>query len=257
MKMTFVRRALTGIAVLLAAAGCVAASDPPSLKGTGWVLSGLPGRTLVPEATATIRFEADRAHGTDGCNRFSAGVTTTAAAIRLEPNAASTQMACPESVTDQASAFLGALRKANAWRMEGSDLQLLDGAVVVATFAPQATTLAGTSWSVTGYNNGKQAVASVLRDTTLGFAFTDDGKVAGSAGCNRFTGTYSSEGEALSFGPLATTRKECPEPEKLKEQEKQFLAALGSVATARFEGDRLELHTKDGALAVSARRENP
>ncbi len=255
MKNTFLLRAVTGAAVLLVAAGCVAAAEPPALKGTGWVLSGLPGRTLVPEATATIRFDADRASGSDGCNRYSSGVTTTAAAIRFEPKAASTQMACPENVADQASAFLGALRRASAWRMEGGDLQLLEGAVLVATFAPQATTLAGTSWSVTGYNNGRQAVASVLRETTLGFAFADGGKVAGSAGCNRFTGTYTAKGEALSFGPLATTRKECPEPEKLMEQEQQFLSALGTVATARFEGDRLELRTKDGALAVSARRE--
>ena len=70
MKTTFLLRAMTVVAVLPFAAGCVTASEPPSLKDTGWVLSGLPGRTLVPEATATIRFEADRAHGTDGCNRY-------------------------------------------------------------------------------------------------------------------------------------------------------------------------------------------
>jgi heat shock protein HslJ len=256
MKKTFVRCVMTGIAALLVAAGTLVASDQPSLKGTGWVLSGLPGRTLVAEATATIRFEADRAHGTDGCNRYSSGVTTSAAAIRFDPKAASTQMACPQDVTDQASAFLGALARAKAWRMEGRNLQLLDGAVVVATFEPQAKTLAGTAWSVTGYNNGKQAVASVLLDTTLGFAFADDGKVAGSAGCNRFTGTFTSKGEALSFGPLATTRKACPKPEGIMEQEQQFLTALGTVATARLEGDRLELRAKDGALAVSARKDS-
>ena len=254
MKKTFVRRAITCVAALLAAAGTAVASDQPSLTGTGWVLSGLPGRTLVPGATATIRFEADRAHGTDGCNRYSSKATAAAGAIHFDPKAASTQMACPQDVMDQASVFQGALLRANAWRMEGGQLQLLDGAAVVATFAPQAKTLAGTSWRVTGYNNGKQAVASVLQDTTLGFAFTNDGKVEGTAGCNRFTGTYASKGAALSFGPLAATRMMCAKPEKIMEQEQQFLTALGTVATARFEGDRLELRAGDGALAVSARK---
>lgn len=257
MKKTFVRRAVTCVAALLAAAEIAVASDQTSLTGTGWVLSGLPGRTLVPGVTATIRFEADRIHGTDGCNRYSSKVTASAGVIHFDPDAASTQMACPQDVMDQASVFQGALRRANAWRMEGGQLQLLDGAAVVATFAPLAKTLAGTSWRVTGYNNGKQAVASVLQDTRLGFAFANDGKVEGTAGCNRFTGTYASDGAALSFGPLAATRMACAKPEKIMEQEQQFLTALGTVATARFEGDRLELRAGDGALAVSARKVSP
>jgi len=136
-------------------------------------------------------------------------------------------MACRQDVMDQASVFQGALLRANAWRMEGGQLQLLDGAAVVATFAPQTKTLAGTSWRVTGYNNGKQAVASVLQDTTLAFAFTNDGKVEGTAGCNRFTATYASKNAALSFGPLAATKMMCAKPEKIMEQEQQFLTALG------------------------------
>jgi len=254
MKKTFVRRAVTCFAALLAATGTAAASDQPSLTGAGWVLSDLPGRTLVPGAAATIRFEADRAHGTDGCNRYSSKVTVSAGAIHFDARAASTQMACRQDVMDQASVFQGALLRANAWRMEGGQLQLLDGAAVVATFAPQTKTLAGTSWRVTGYNNGKQAVASVLQDTTLAFAFTNDGKVEGTAGCNRFTATYASKDAALSFGPLAATKMMCAKPEKIMEQEQQFLTALGTVATARFEGDSLELRAGDGALAVSARK---
>jgi heat shock protein HslJ len=35
------------------------------------------------------------------------------------------------------------------------------------------------------------------------------------------------------------------------EQEQQFLKALGTVATARLEGERLELRTATGALAAT------
>jgi heat shock protein HslJ len=43
----------------------------------------------------------------------------------------------------------------------------------------------------------------------------------------------------------------CPQPAGLMEQEQQFLKALQTVATARFEGDRLELRTADGAMAAT------
>ena len=38
------------------------------------------------------------------------------------------------------------------------------------------------------------------------------------------------------------------------EQEQAFLKALATARSARFEGDRLELRTEDGALAASFTR---
>ena len=125
-----------------------------------------------------------------------------------------------------------------------------DGAVL-ARFAAQSQSLAGTSWNVTGYNNGKQAVVSVLNGTSLTMAFTSDGRVGGSAGCNRYTATYIVDGQKLTIGPAAATRIMCTRPESVMEQERQFLQALEMVATARFEGDRLELRTAGGQLAVT------
>jgi heat shock protein HslJ len=81
-------------------------------------------------------------------------------------------------------------------------------------------------------------------------SFAADGRVSGSAGCNNFMGTYTASGSSLKFGPAATTRKMCAQP-GVMEQEQQFLKALESVATIRQEGDRAELRTADGALAVS------
>lgn len=37
-----------------------------------------------------------------------------------------------------------------------------------------------------------------------------EGRVAGSTGCNRLTGSFRQEGEALSLDPVATTRMACP-----------------------------------------------
>ena len=119
---------------------------------------------------------------------------------------------------------------------------------------PTQENLTGTSWRVTGYNNGRQAVVSVLSGTELKMAFSADGRVSGSAGCNNFIGTYTVSGSALKFGPAATTRKLCARP-GVMEQEQQFLKALETVATIHQEGARAELRTADGALAVSLQKD--
>lgn len=232
------------------------AADPPRVHGTAWVLAELPGRTLVPGSSVTLRFEDARAVGTDGCNRYGVGYSTSGSRLQFEPRGISTQMACEPELMQQADAFMTSLTSAQAFRMDEGQLQLFgaDGAVLVR-FNEQPEGLAGTAWVVTGYNNGRQAVVSVLNGTELTMEFSADGRVAGSAGCNRYTGSFSQDGKELGFGPTAATRRMCVEPEGVMEQEQQFLEALETVATARQEADRLELRTGDDALAVSLQQQ--
>lgn len=242
--------------LLPACAAMPPAADSPVLEGTAWVLSALSGRTLAAGTTVTLRFDAGRASGSDGCNRYSSPYTAKGSELEFGTGGASTQMACPPDVMQQAAAYTSSLHAARSYRVEGGRLQLLgaDGAVL-ATLVPQPQGLAGTSWRVAGYNNGRQAVVSVMAGTSLTLAFLADGRVGGSAGCNNYSATYTSAGESLGFGPTATTRKMCAGPERIMEQEKQFLTALEAVVSARQEGDRLELRTADGALAVALTRE--
>ena len=252
------RLALAGLVVsgLLSACTSVSpAAETPSLDGTAWVLSALPGRPVEPGTIVTLRFDGGRAGGVDGCNRYVTSYSADGANLRLLASGASTQMACPRPVMLQAVVFMQRLADTQAYRIEGGELQLLGGdGEVLAKFAPQAQTVAGTEWRVTGYNNGRQAVVGVLAGTTLTMAFAADGKVSGSAGCNPYMGTYAQSGESLRFGPSATPYKTCDEPEGVMQQEQAFLKSLQLVATARREGDRLELRSADGALAVALDR---
>lgn len=242
--------------VLAACASMPPGGDPVDLDGTAWVLSSLPGRSLLPDVEATARFEGGRVQGTDGCNRYTAPYTTKGSSLQVGAKGPTTRMACPPAVMRQAEAFIGALARAGTYRVVDGQLQLAstDG-TVLATLSAQPRSLAGTSWRVTGYNNGKQAVVGVLAGTGLTMAFSTDGKVSGSAGCNNFTAPYSGEGQTLALGPVATTRKICATPDRVMEQEQQFLQALATAASARFEGRRLELRTATGALAVALVRE--
>jgi heat shock protein HslJ len=258
MPTSSLRAALLLLAASLAGCAPVTAnSEAPSLDGTAWILSSLPGRTLVGRQPITLRFEGGRVAGSDGCNRYSGPFTTEGDTLSIKNAVASTMMACePPELMEQAREFTAALAGSKGYRVVDGQLQLLgDGGKTLATFAAQSRALAGTSWRATGINNGRGAVASIVRGTTVTLAFDANGRASGSAGCNSFTAGYEASAPKLRFKAPAATRRMCA-GEGVMEQEAAFLTALESVDTMRFEGDRLELRRADGALAVGLMRED-
>ena len=238
--------------MVLACATVGSAGSGDALTDTGWKLSALPGQTSLTGRPATLHFSEGRVHGSDGCNRYSGTYNAAGEKFNISENLALTKMACPEPLMRQAEAFTRALTKASAWRKEAGQLVLLDsGGRELATLAAQPQDLAATSWRVTGYNNGKQAVVGILAGSELTLAFAADGKLAGAAGCNNYTASFTTFGERIEIGQAAATRKVCSQPEGIMEQEDRFLNALASAATWRLDGDRLELRTAAGALALS------
>jgi heat shock protein HslJ len=71
-----------------------------------------------------------------------------------------------------------------------------------------------------------------------------DGRVSGTAGCNRFTGSYSHNSNVLTFDSMATTKMMCPEKQMV--QEASFMALLNGKVTKRF--------TVDGNLIIANER---
>jgi heat shock protein HslJ len=74
--------------------------------------------------------------------------------------------------------------------------------------------------------------------------FQPAGRVSGSDGCNRFTGTYTLKGDAVSFGQMAGTRMACINASA--EIEQAFRVALQSATRLNVVGDRLELFDGTG-----------
>lgn len=242
-----------GLLSAIGLAGCRSTNtvtEPASLDGSAWVLASLPGRSLVPDATPTARFEAGRVAGSDGCNRYSMPFTAQGSVIQIGPIGPSTQMACSESTMVQAEAFTTALRTARSFQGGDGTLDLLaaNGAVV-ATLVAQARSLAGTSWSVVNINNGRQAVVGMVSDSTVTMVFDTQGRVSGTTGCNQYTAEYRADGDTLQFSSVAATRLACAD-QALTEQEQAFLRALESVATLSVEGNRLDLRQANGELGM-------
>jgi heat shock protein HslJ len=73
--------------------------------------------------------------------------------------------------------------------------------------------------------------SGVLDNVQATLTFPETAKVAGNGSCNRFFGPAEINGDAIKLGPLASSRKACPEA--VMNQETKYLEAL--QAAERFE----------------------
>ena len=230
------------------------------LVGTTWqALSYNNGKQAVVSVLTgteiTAVFGADgQLTGSAGCNNYMAGYTVDGDAITIGP-AASSMMMCaePEGVMEQETAYLTSLTTAATYSIQGDQLELrtADGALVASYVAVVPQSLTGVTWQAVSYNNGNQAVVGIIEGTTITAIFGEDGSLTGSAGCNNYVTSYTVDGDAITIGPAASTRKMCVEPEGVMEQEMAYLTALTTAATYSIQGDQLELRTADGALVAS------
>ena len=136
--------------------------------------------------------------------------------------------------------------------VETDQLTLSDadgGALFV--FTAGTTGLEGTSWTVTGVNNGREALVGTPDGAGLTLEFGTDGTVGGSDGCNSFSGPYTTDGDTISVSPeLASTLIGC-EP-AVSELAQQYVTALQSAATFEISGSMLTLRDANGAMQVTA-----
>jgi len=237
---------------ILAACSASQQGGEANLAGPVWNLSSFMDQGLVTGTTITIKFSDDgKMGGSAGCNIYSGSYTTSGKSLTISAPLATTMMACEGAIMDQEVAYLKALGEVKTFEISGDQLTLKDaGKKGILVYQMQSQDLSGTSWDVTGYNNGKQAVTGVLGGTSLTAVFGTDGNLSGSSGCNTYIGPYKVDGDSITIGPLASTRMACEQA--IMDQETQYLAALQSSATFKVEGSTLEQRTKDGALAMSA-----
>jgi len=254
------------------------------LVGTTWQATvynnGRGGAESIATGTEiTAIFGADGTlSGSAGCNNYSTTYQVITSTMKISPAIAATMMMCPDPVMRQEAAYLAALPTVATYRIESNKLELRDakGALQAsytakaaaagqapAVAAGQAATktvtstavttgtlsLEGTSWKLASLLSAKGGAFPPLPGTEITALF-QGGKVTGSAGCNSYSAPYKVAGDKLTITtPAATTRKACPQP--TTDQETAYLTALGSVATYKIDGDKLELRNAAGNLVAS------
>jgi heat shock protein HslJ len=76
-----------------------------------------------------------------------------------------------------------------------------------------------------------------------------DGKVEGTTGCNRFTGTADLDAAVMRFSPLAVTEMACADP-KAMEREAAYLKALTEVRWFIAAPEGMWLRREDNSVAI-------
>ncbi len=248
MKTIWVFLAISATALILSACASPAGSTT-ALPGTKWELVTLSGAAPVQGTSLTLFFGNDgQAGGDAGCNTYGGSYTVKGSSLTFGPMM-STMMACEPAIMDQEQAYLKALGETKSYEATAGKLTLKDGSgKELAAFAPfKPSALAG-EWDAMAINNGKEAVVSVVNGTTVTAIFSADGKLSGNAGCNTFNGTYTTDGDKITIGPLATTRMACEQA--VMDQETAYLNALANAATYSLGKGTLELRDASGALQV-------
>jgi heat shock protein HslJ len=201
------------------------------------IVAADPSRyTIEFRADGNLQIRAD-------CNRVLGSYTVTGSSISIQLGP-STLVGCPPD--SQADAFLAGLIQAATFAVSGGNLELglaLGGRMLFSEVPePQ---LIGPEWQLLSYNNGREAVVSILDGTQPTATFGSAGSVSGSAGCNTYNGPFQTTSNSISMGPFATTRMACPPP--VMEQETAFLRALERASTFEFVDGRLEFRDSNGA----------
>jgi heat shock protein HslJ len=131
MAETGMKRAVVWIVVavaILVAVAIVAVAAGGDVEGGGladssWVVSEMPGVTLVPDALPTVSFTETDVSGNGGCN--SIGGTYTASGDTIDVSALnSTLIGCEEAILTQEAAFTARLERATTYSIEGDTLTM-------------------------------------------------------------------------------------------------------------------------------------
>ena len=229
-------------------------SDSSSLAGTAWRLVAY-GPDDAPQqplsnTTVTMKFTDAQVQGSLGCNSFGGNYMVNGQQLTLS-NIVQTMMACEQPIMQQEQQISLALQSVTTWKREGDTLRLgYDGGTLRFTrVQPEPDrALEGTPWQLNAFvSNG--AARSLLAGTRITATF-DKGRVAGSAGCNSYSGTYTLNNGSLGVKKdIITTRMACA-PD-IMQQEQKFLDALAATTGYQIKASQLTLSYPAGQLVFT------
>lgn len=264
------------LGICLFSAGCLSASPDadgdapdgadtttdraPLVNEAGWQLKSYDNGTdemasVIAGSEITLKFDVDGGiAGNAGINNYFASYDVGGDA--LFGVIGSTMMAGPEDAMMQEMTYLTLLNETASFSIEEDELKLYDsdGNVLLVfekAVPPVSVPLTGTTWVLDSYNNGNDAVVSVIAGTEITLNLNEDGGIAGTAGCNSYFASYEESGNGISFGPVGATEMFCDEPEGTMVQEASYLQMLESAAGYEIEGDSLTIQDSSGKTILT------
>jgi len=222
-----------------------------SPEQTLWVLqSYITGGAIqsVPDGVrATLELNAGQATGSADCNRYSGSYQLDGEQLSIDPGGV-TRRSCPGPQMTLEMGFLAALGRVTSLTNHDGQLQLndVDGKPLLSFVAEPPLTLISAEWQLQSYNNQHGGLVSSRGTEHIDAAFDADGRVSGSAGCNRYHGSYELDGDTIRLSPMAATRRMCAEPAGIMDDEQGFLAAMASVDHYNIHDRLLTFYNSEG-----------
>jgi heat shock protein HslJ len=257
--MKIITQALLFVAAVAACGvNFAAASTAAPLEGIDWELQGYADeqgamQAVLPGKAPSILFLNGKLHGSAGCNHYAGEYAAEARqGLSISKRIAATMMACAPAIAEQERRYLALLSTVSSYEISNdASLQLLNAQrEVVLQFGKRVSaTLELNDWRALGINNGKGGVVS-SQTTGLASARFEDGRVAGTTGCNHYAAAYTTTGGQLSVSRAVSTRRICAEPVGIMEQEQQFLQALQRTRSYKIVGNQLEMRDDKGSLLL-------
>lgn len=212
-----------------------------------WILQSLNGQeasTLFKGKIPALNIDVaeKRASGNGGCNNFTGAFVYEKGLFSI-PKAATTMMACMDD--NQEPQFLLALSKPSQLSIDNGVLKLTQAGTVVAQFVRgiDADALSGT-WLLKSINGSN--IKSVFSSSVPSLEFrTDENKLGGNGGCNRYNAAYTLVGSSLKVGPIMSTRMACED----LAGETQFTNALSETSTIKVSAKQLTFE-KEGKIVL-------
>lgn len=225
-------------------------SDQQDLAGTSWSLSLLRGDGLLLLSIVIAEFDQDGSvSGIAGCNGYTASYDTEGDQISIT-NVVTTSSTCRDRLMSQETSYLETLETVVSYQVLGTTLEMRDaeGRAMLVYDTLAQTTLPGSSWMLTEYDDGSGTIVPVIPGTTVSAEFGDEGLLTGSAGCNGYSASYNVASNLIKIDAIVMTEIYCMEPEGLMDQESQYLSALEQSSAFAIVGKAMGLVDEEGAI---------
>ncbi|MEJ5091022.1 META domain-containing protein [Sphingobacterium faecium] len=224
-------------------------TETMQLKGNKWQLIEVDGKTVPSQVNGRVpflQFEDNRYAANAGCNTLG-GVVNISGKNKIKfEQGISTMMACPEFDIEQS--LSKAIIAVDSYTIAGEILSLNKSGKTLAKFAlikPEKgeQALSGT-WELDYISGPRIAFQGLYPNEKPSITFDlSTKKVSGNSSCNNYNGTFKTENNHISFGPLASTKMACE-----GSGESVYFSTLGKITSFDVNGTTLTLIMGDIAM---------
>lgn len=224
-------------------------TDHAAISGR-WKVAVLQQKAIVTPA-GDISFEpADGSiSGATSCNFFRGNYKISDGPLEIKVGMM-TRRACFGDAADHESAFLEALSKTAAYRINADRLTLTatDGTALAELVRAVDAALEGVDHKIVSYLKDG-GLYSVRAET--GAAITlKQGRIEGRTGCRPFTASYTRKGDALSISNVVPAQIFAPCAENVRDQDKAILSGLPDATTFDTSRNLIRLLKEPGGSAI-------